>query len=102
MIRFGLRMAVAGGRAAIARLAIIGVAVAIGVGLLLSALAGITAVQRQDAGYAWLNSSVTAAATGPQAADPAWWAAREDYFEGRPIARIDVAVTGPHGPVPPV
>jgi hypothetical protein len=101
MIRFGLRMAVAGGRAAIARLAVIGVAVAIGVGLLLSALAGITAVQRQDAGYAWLNSAVTSAATGPQAADPAWWALREDYFDGRSIARIDVAVTGPHGPVPP-
>jgi hypothetical protein len=101
VIRLGLRLAVAGGRAAIARLAIIAAAVAIGVGLLLSALAGITAVQRQDAGYAWLNSAVTAAASGPQAEDPAWWSLREDYFDGHSIARIDVASTGPHGPVPP-
>jgi hypothetical protein len=101
VIRLGLRMAVAGGRAAIARLAIIAVAVAVGVGLLLSSLAGMTAVQRQDAEYAWLNSAVTSAATGPEAADPAWWALREDYFQGQSMARIDVAVTGPHGPVPP-
>jgi hypothetical protein len=77
------------------------VAVALGVGLLLSALAGTTATQRQDAEYAWLNSSATNAATGPEAADPAWWTAREDYFDGRSIAYIDVAATGPHGPVPP-
>jgi FtsX-like permease family protein len=101
MIRLGMRLALAGGRIAIARLSIIAVAVAVGVGLLLSALAGINAVQRQDAGYAWLNSAVTDVATGPQAADPAWWVLREDYFDGRSIARIDVAVTGPHGPVPP-
>jgi hypothetical protein len=94
-------MAVAGGRAAIARLAIIGLAVALGVGLLLSALAGINATQRQDAAYAWLNSAATDAATGPEAADPAWWSAREGYFEGRSIALIDVAATGPHAPVPP-
>ncbi|MEV6849189.1 hypothetical protein [Actinoplanes sp. NPDC051411] len=101
MIRLGLRMAVAGGRVAIARLAIIGAAVAIGVGLVLSALAGMTAAQGQNAHYAWLNSAHAEAATGPEAADPAWWALREDYFRGKPIARIDVAVTGPHGPVPP-
>ncbi|GAA0549793.1 ABC transporter permease [Paractinoplanes ferrugineus] len=101
MIRLGLRMAVAGGRAAVARLAIIGAAVAIGVGLVLAALAGTTAVQRQNAHYGWLNSAHAEAATGPSAADPAWWAFREDYFRGRSIARIDVAVTGPHAPVPP-
>jgi hypothetical protein len=101
VIRLGLRMAVAGGRAAIGRLAIIGVAVAVGVGLLLSALAGMTAVQKQDAEYAWLNSAVTAAATGPEAPDPAWWSLREDYFRGQSMARIDVAVTGRHGPIPP-
>jgi hypothetical protein len=94
-------MAVTGGRAAIARLAIIAVAVAVGVGLLLSALAGLTATQRQDAGYAWLNSAVAGAATGPAAPDPAWFAVREDYFEGRPIAYVAVAATGPHAPVPP-
>jgi NADH:ubiquinone oxidoreductase subunit 5 (subunit L)/multisubunit Na+/H+ antiporter MnhA subunit len=71
VIRLGLRMAVAGGRATIARLAIIGVAVAIGVGLVLSALAGMTAAQRQNAHYDWLNSAHAEAATGPSAADPA-------------------------------
>ncbi|WP_433384564.1 FtsX-like permease family protein [Actinoplanes sp. CA-142083] len=101
MIRLGLRLALSGGRAALARLALVGAAVAIGVALLLATLAGINAVQAQNLRFAWLNSGVTAAATGPEAADPAGWVIREDYFDGRRIARVDVAPTGPSGPVPP-
>ncbi|GAA0497825.1 hypothetical protein Ade02nite_53740 [Paractinoplanes deccanensis] len=99
MIRLGLRMAL--GRDGLGRLALIGGAVALGVALLLGVLAGVNAVQAQNLRYAWLNSAVTAAATGPPVADPAWWAPRQDYFHGRSIIRIDVGVTGPSGPVPP-
>ncbi|MFF5296162.1 FtsX-like permease family protein [Paractinoplanes globisporus] len=101
MIRLGLRLAVTGGRAAIARLALVGGAVALGVALLLAVFAGINAVQSQNLRYAWLNSAVTEAATGTEAADAAGWALREDYFAGRRMARVDVAVTGPDSPVPP-
>jgi hypothetical protein len=101
VIRLGLRLAVAGGREAVTRLALIGGAVAIGVGLLLIALAGIHAVQAQNHRYNWLNSAATDAATGPEAADPAWFAVRQDYVRGHTTARVDLAATGPDAPIPP-
>ncbi|AEV84715.1 ABC transporter permease [Actinoplanes sp. SE50] len=101
MISLGLRLAVAGGREAITRLVVLAAAVAMGVGMLLATIAGINAVHAQNMRYPWLNSGVTSVATGPQAPDPAMWALREDYFHGHPLARIDVAVSGPHGPTPP-
>lgn len=101
MISLGLRLAVAGGREAITRLVVLAAAVAIGVGMLLAAVAGINAVGTQNLRYSWLNSAVTSAATGPEAKDPALWSVREDYFHGHPIARVDVAISGPDGPVPP-
>jgi hypothetical protein len=100
VIRLGIRLAVAGGREAVVRLAVIMVAVAIGTGLLLSTLAGLNAVQAQNERYAWLNTG----ATGTEAVsgvDPAWWLLRGDYFHGERIARVDVAATGPDAPVPP-
>ncbi|MFI1993399.1 FtsX-like permease family protein [Actinoplanes sp. NPDC020271] len=101
MIGLGLRLAVAGGREAVVRLAVLAAAVAVGVGMLLATVAGINAVHAQNMRYPWLNSGVTSAATGPEARDPVLWAAREDYFHGHPTVRIDVAVSGPDGPVPP-
>ena len=99
MIRLGLRLAL--GRAGLGRLTSIGGAVALGVALLLGVLAGINAVQAQNLRYAWLNSAVTEAATGPGAGDPAWWVVRRDYFRGDVLGRVDVAATGPDAPVPP-
>jgi len=107
MIRLGLRLAVAGGREAAVRLVIIALAVALGVGLLLAVLAGLNAVDAQNARYTWLNSgtqSTTASASpnaGAGATDPLWWVLREDYFHGQTLGRLDVAATGPHAPVPP-
>ncbi|HKD96781.1 MAG TPA: FtsX-like permease family protein [Micromonosporaceae bacterium] len=108
MIRFGLRLAVAGGREAVGRLVTIAAAVAVGVALLLAALAGVNAVNTQNARYAWLNTGPAAVSArsgvtrvGPAAPDPAWWLVREDYYHGRTIGRVDVAVTGPDSPVPP-
>ncbi|MCI4064491.1 ABC transporter permease [Micromonospora sp. R77] len=100
MIRFGLRLALAGGREAAARLVIIAAAVALGVGMLLTTLAGMNAVDAQNQRYAWLNTAVAPAATDPTA-DPMWFLIRKDYFHGRTIGRIEVAALGPHAPVPP-
>jgi hypothetical protein len=127
MIRFGLRLAVAGGREAAARLIIIAAAVAIGVCLLLGTLAGMNGVNAQNQRYAWLNSGIARANTelsdgtpqpdnpaqpdsgaastnggGPGGqVDPLWWLVRGDYFHGQTIGRVDVAATGPRSPIPP-
>jgi hypothetical protein len=100
VIRLGLRLALAGGREAIVRLAIIMVAVAIGTGLLLSTIAGLNAVQNQNVRYAWLNTGA-ARTEAVGTADPTWWLLRGDYFHGDRMALIDVAPTGPNAPVPP-
>ncbi|MGQ5261582.1 FtsX-like permease family protein [Micromonospora sp. ZYX-F-536] len=96
MIGFGLRLAVAGGREALTRLAVIAAAVAIGSGLLLTTLAGVNAVNAQLTRAASVHPQ---ASTGGDA-DPLWWSTREDYFHGEQIIRIDVAATGPSAPTP--
>jgi hypothetical protein len=107
VIRLGLRLAVAGGREAITRLALIAIAVAIGAGLLLTTLASVNAVNSQNARYAWLetgyNGSNAPAGATPAAAasDPLWWRLRADYFRGKQIGRVDLAATGPNSPLPP-
>jgi hypothetical protein len=109
VIRLGLRLTVSGGREAVARLMLIVVAVAIGVGLLLSVLAGLNGVSNQNARYAWLETGygggqaqADSAVTYPPPGDqPVWWWVRGDYYQGQQIGRVDVAATGPHSPVPP-
>ncbi|MEV4656779.1 FtsX-like permease family protein [Micromonospora sp. NPDC049301] len=96
MIRFGLRLAVAGGREALTRLVIIASAVAVGAGLLLVTLAGLNAVNAQLTRYASLYPSASAEGGG----DPLWWSTREDYFRGDQIVRIDVAASGQGSPTP--
>jgi FtsX-like permease family protein len=103
VIRFALRLTFAGGREAAARLLITAAAVALGVGLLLATLAGINAVNAQNARYAWQNSGVPAAteAHAVPSPDPAYGTFRYEHHDGRTITRIDVAATGPRSPVPP-
>lgn len=104
MIGFGLRLTLRGGREAAARLVIIVAAVALGVGLLLTTLAGINAVNSQNARYAWLETNDTngrVPAASHAAHDPAWWLLTADMFQSRLIGRVDVAATGPDEPVPP-
>ncbi len=117
MIRLGLRLTLAGGREAVVRLILLVASVGLGVGLLLIAVAGVNAVNTQNARYAWLSTGSTAAAAGAAAtagpataagagaaktsADPLWWLIRADRFDGQLIGRIDVAATGPASPVPP-
>jgi hypothetical protein len=100
MIGFGLRLTLAGGKEAATRLIIIAAAVALGVGLLLTTLAGINGVNAQNARYAWLNTGAAASADSA-AQDPLWWLLRADYFAGQTIGRVDVAATGYRSPVPP-
>lgn len=103
MIGLGLRLTVAGGREAVTRLTLIAVAVAIGVGLLLATLAGLNAVNNQNARYAWLETGYTTADAPALTtrADPVWWKLSADYYQGKQIGRIDVAATGPNPPIPP-
>jgi hypothetical protein len=107
MIPLGVRLAVAGGREAITRLALIAVAVAIGVALLLVTLASTNAFGAQNERYAWLQTGFPGAeppAGAPSAeasADPLWWRPSLDQFRGERIARVDLAATGPDSPVPP-
>jgi hypothetical protein len=102
MIRLGLRLSIAGGREALTRLALIAIAVAIGVGLLLTTLASINAVNTQNARYGWLETGYAEpAAPVAGAKDPLWWQLRADYYHGQEIGRVDVAATGPDSPVPP-
>ncbi|MFE9658357.1 FtsX-like permease family protein [Micromonospora sp. NPDC006431] len=100
MIRFALRLSVAGGREAAVRLVIIAAAVALGVGMLLTTIAGMNAVDAQNQRYGWLNTAA-APASSDASADPLWWLVREDYYHGASIGRVEVAALGPDAPVPP-
>jgi hypothetical protein len=124
MIRLGLRLTLNGGREAAVRLTLIAAAVALGVSLVLISLAGINAVNAQNARYGWLGTGTVPSGTGTvrgsgavpaspagsegtatagkaSASDPLWWLLQADHFDGQTIARVDVAATGPHSPVPP-
>ncbi|MFH9350037.1 FtsX-like permease family protein [Kitasatospora sp. NPDC017646] len=100
MIPFSLRLAVSGGREAVARLLMIAAAVAIGVGLLLSAFSSVNAIDRANERQVWMNTGAKGA-TAAGSADPLWWGARVDYYRGRTVFRADLAPTGPNPPAVP-
>ncbi|HTS96704.1 MAG TPA: hypothetical protein VMI33_08780, partial [Streptosporangiaceae bacterium] len=103
MIGIGLRLAISGGREAVVRLVVLAAAVGLGVGLLLTAVSGINAVNAQNARHAWLWTGTTLEPAGhaPAGTDLLWWSTSADDFGGRQIVRVDVAATGPAAPVPP-
>jgi FtsX-like permease family len=110
MIRLAVRLTVGGGREAVTRLVITAFAVALGVGLLLAALAASNAIDAQALRTGWFDitgssnfhitdrSHSTSAAPG---ASPEWWLSSDDAYGDQPIDRVDVAALGPHAPVPP-
>jgi hypothetical protein len=107
VIPLGLRLVLSGGREAITRLVILTVAVGLGVGLLLTAVAATNAVGAWNGRHAWFwtgtqfaPSSVASAGTGTSTA-PLWWHPSGDTFDGQTINRFDVAATGASSPVPP-
>jgi hypothetical protein len=100
MIRLGLRLTLGSGREAALRVLVTSAAVALGVGLLLAALAGVNGLHAQTDRGAWLDTS--AQASGPTStSDRLWWLASTDQFGNQAIDRVDVAAAGPNAPVPP-
>ncbi|MFB7377632.1 FtsX-like permease family protein [Kitasatospora purpeofusca] len=101
MIAFALRLAVSGGRQAVARLLTITAATAIGVGLLLSTLAAVNAVGATNERLLWANSGAKSR-TESAAVDPLWWRDHgPEFYDGKRLLFIEVAATGPTSPVPP-
>jgi hypothetical protein len=103
MIRLGLRLTLGGGRDALLRAMVTAAAVALGVGLLLTALAGMNGLHAQTQRGAWLDTSAQASpsTSGSSTSDPLWWLLSVDQFGDQPIDRVDVAATGPTSPIPP-
>ena len=102
MIGLGLRLVLSGGREAVTRLVVLAVAVGLGVGLLLTAVAGTNAVTTWNNSHAWLWTGTLAVPPGPAAGiAPLWWQPSGDTFDGQQIDRFDVAATGTSSPVPP-
>jgi hypothetical protein len=103
VIGLGLRLTLSGGREAITRFLVLTVAVGLGVGLLLTAVAATNAVTTWNNSHAWLWTGTASVPAGPAAPGiaPLWWHPSGDTFDGQQIDRFDVAATGTSSPVPP-
>ena len=102
MIPLGLRLVVNGGREAITRLVILAIAVGLGVGLLLTAVAATNAVTTWNNRHAWYWTGTAWVPAGPATGvAPLWWHPGSDIFDGQTISRFDVAAAGTSSPVPP-
>jgi hypothetical protein len=102
MIRLGLRLTLGSGREAALRVVVVAAAVALGVGLLLVALAGVDGLHSQTERGAWLDTSAqTLPSTSGGSTSPLWWLLSVDQFGNQAIDRVDIAATGPNAPVPP-
>ncbi len=100
MIRLGLRLTLGSGREAALRMLVTAAAVALGVGLLLAALAGFNGLHAQTDRGAWLDTAAQASPPTPTSGR-LWWLAGTDEFGDQAIDRVDVAASGPNAPVPP-
>ena len=103
MIRLGLRLTLGSGREAALRVLVTAAAVALGVGLLLVALAGVNGLRAQTDRGAWLDTSAQTppSTSGSSTSGPLWWLLSVDQFGNQEIDRVDVAATGPSAPIPP-
>ena len=103
MIGLGLRLVISGGRDAITRLLVLTIAVGLGTGLLLTAVASTNAAITWNNRHGWFWTGTASAPPSPATAGiaPLWWHPSGDTFGGRPISRFDVAATGASSPVPP-
>jgi FtsX-like permease family len=106
VIPLGLRLVLGGGREAVTRLVVLTVAVGLGTGLLLTAVAATNAVSSWNGRHAWFwtgTVSVPGTVSAGTGAGPAplWWHPSGDIFDGQTINRFDVAATGASSPVPP-
>jgi hypothetical protein len=96
--RLGLRLAVAGGRESLLRLAVTAIGVGIGVLLLLLSLTGQSAAQGRAERTGWQSADSDTRATAP---DAALFLSVTDYHDGTAMTRAYVAALGPRPPVPP-
>jgi hypothetical protein len=102
MIPLGLRLVLSGGREAITRLVVLTIAVGLGVGLLLTALAATNAAVTWNNRSDWWYTGTAFVPADPVAGvAPLWWHPSGDTFDGQQINRFDVAATGASSPVPP-
>ncbi len=102
MIRLGLRLTFGSGREAALRVFVTAAAVALGVGLLLAALAGVNGLHAQTDRGAWLDTSAqTSPSTSTSTSEHLWWLSGTDQFGNQTIDRVDVAAAGPNAPIPP-
>lgn len=113
MIRLGLRLTFGSGRDAIVRVVVVAAAVALGVALLLSALAGVNGLHAQTSRGSWLDTvpahplrcsgpACPSQAT-PEASTSArlWWLSSTDQIDNQAIDRVDLAPTGRGAPITP-
>jgi hypothetical protein len=103
VIGLGLRLVLNGGREAVTRLVVLAVAVGLGVGLLLTAVAATNAAVTWNNRHAWFLTGTASVPASPGGAGiaPLWWHPSGDVFDGQQINRFDVAATGASSPVPP-
>jgi hypothetical protein len=102
VIGLGLRLVLSGGREAVTRLVVLAVAVGLGVGLLLAAVAATNAAVTWNNRHAWFWTGTSSVSPEPAARiDPLWWHPGGDTFDGQTISRFDVAATGATSPVLP-
>jgi hypothetical protein len=103
VIRLGLRLVISGGREAVTRLVVLAVAVGLGVGLLLTAVAATNAALTWNNRHAWFWTGTASVPAGPAPTSvaPLWWHPSGDLFDDQIISRFDVAATGASSPVPP-
>jgi hypothetical protein len=103
MLLLGLRLVLRTGKESLVRLVLVACAVAIGVALLLVVLADFHGFQAADSKRCWectTGAYLVSGAVKP-AANAELWNYSEDFFEGQPIKRLEVAALGPHAPVVP-
>jgi FtsX-like permease family len=102
MIRLGLRLTLQSGREAVLRVLVTAAAVALGVGLLLIALAGVNGLNSQTDRGAWLDTAAQAtSSTSTPGSNALWWLFSGDQLGNQSIDRVDVAPTGPGAPMLP-
>src|SRR6202034_991791 len=77
VIRLGLRLTLGSGREAVLRVLVTAAAVALGVGLLLAALAGVNGLHAQTDRGAWLDTSAQASPV-TSASEGLWWLSSTD------------------------
>ena len=99
MIRLGLRLTLGSGRDAAVRVPVTAAAVALGVGLLLAALAGVNGLNAQTDRGAWLDTA--ARRHDDLDIGPAVVAVEHRSVRHPGDRSVDVAAAGPNAPVPP-